>query len=175
MAADTSRQTLLPQDSQPNNPNSVRDTVSHNERRHTKRVASHSHNWLRFRKQTNSKGIRASEKISDRTPAMNLRCHRLKLWLVLLYTIVTSFSWIVTCILCYRPIRLATYRDQGTFTKKQYEDNDWWTRIARVTNSIVSLITIPVSSTVCAKAAVAYCQTPPSANDKGVECGRCLL
>ena len=79
MAVDTSRQTLLSQDSQPNNPDSVRDTLSHDERRHTKWVAFHSHNWLRFRKQTTSKGIRASEKTSDLTTALKLRYHRLKL------------------------------------------------------------------------------------------------
>ena len=109
-----------------------------------------------------------SQKTSDRVPAMKLKYHKLKLWLILIYTFGTCLSWTITCILCYRPMRVGSYVGQGIYTKKQYEENNWWTIIARVMNMTLSALTIPITSAICSKAAVAYCQTPPSAQENGL-------
>lgn len=120
----------------------------------------------RARRRTASNGYKKSEKISTRVSAMRLRYHRLKLWLILLYATITCFSRAVTCILCYRPIRLKTYIGQGLYTQKQYINNDWWTTVARVSKAIVSSLAILATSAICSKASVAYCETPPSADQK---------
>ena len=163
-----SQDSLLPRDSQRHDAGIVKITPDHCKRPLVNHAVFHRYTRLRARRRPAPDGSKKSEKISNRVPAMKLRYHRLKLWLILLYTAGTCFSWTVTCILCYRPIRLATYRDKGTYTKRQYEDNDWWTTVARITSAIVSAMTIPATSAICAKTAVAYCQTPPSANEKGL-------
>lgn len=166
-----SRETLLnplTPGSQQDDDVTVRYTSSHDKPSLTKRPVFLCWSRPRVRKRSTSDGYKESEKPSARVPAMKLRYHRLKLWLVLIYTVATCFSWTVTCMLCYRPVRLGSYEGQGSYTKKQYEDNTWWTAMARATNSILSALTIPVTSAICSKAAVAYCQTPPSANVKGL-------
>ena len=136
--------------------------------RQRKRFTFYRHTRPKARRRSVSGKLKENEIVSDRIPGMRLRYHKLKLWLGLIYSIVTLFSWTITCILCYRPIRMATYHDQGTHTRKQYEDNNWWTTTARVSGAIVSAVTISLTSAICAKAAVAYCQTPPDANKKGL-------
>ena len=98
-------------------------------------------------------------------PETRLHYHSLIVWLALSYGIASLFSWTVICILCYKPlISSASYYDKtGTRTRKEFGNNDWWTKVARVTSNLVALATIPVTSAICAKAAVVYCQIAPGA------------
>ena len=123
----------------------------------------------RSRKRRAQHASNKKQKSIKDAPSRRLRHEMLVLGLVLLYTMANLFSWTVTCILCYKPLEFATYDDRtGTYTRKQYEDNDWWTRIVRTTNAIVAVTTVPVTSAVCAKAAVIYCQTPSGTRRPGL-------
>lgn len=107
--------------------------------------------------------VRAIQKIKEERKrprkARELQRHRLGLWLVLVYSVSTIFTWTITCVLCYRPVTLPTYYDPGSdYTRAQYDSNDRWRRLTRVTSALVGSVTIPVTSAVCAKAAVVYCQ-----------------
>ncbi|KAM0796359.1 hypothetical protein BDR22DRAFT_976251 [Usnea florida] len=85
--------------------------------------------------------------------------HRLALLLILLYAFVAIFSWTITCILCYRPIGVPTYFDQsGKYTRSLYETSDNWRKAASIGLSVLGVISIPVTSAICEKAATVYCQ-----------------
>ena len=85
--------------------------------------------------------------------------HSLALLLILLYAFVAIFSWTITCILCYRPIGVPTYFDQsGNYTRSHYETSDNWRKAANVGLSVLGVISIPVTSAICEKAATVYCQ-----------------
>lgn len=104
-------------------------------------------------KQKNMKELKRLRK------ARELQRHNLGLWLVLLYSVSTILTWVVTCLLCYRPVNLPTYYDPNSdFTREQYDSNDRWRKLTRVTSALIGSVTIPVTSAICAKAAVVYCQ-----------------
>ena len=101
----------------------------------------------------------AKERLTRDGVAGEARKHRLALWLILLYAFVAILSWTITCILCYRPIGVPTYFDQfGNYTRSHYETTDNWRKAASVGLSILGVISIPVTSAICAKAATVYCQ-----------------
>jgi len=88
-----------------------------------------------------------------------LRKHRCGLWLASSYCVVMLVTWTVTCVLCYKPINFATYHDhQGVYNKRQYEVNEWARRLAKTLMSLLGAVSIPISSSVCAKFAAVYCQ-----------------
>lgn len=91
--------------------------------------------------------------------AGGLKKHTLALLLVLLYAFVAILSWSITCVLAYQPIGVPTYFDQsGNYSRSHYETTDNWRKAASVGQSIVGVISIPVTSAVCAHAVVVYCQ-----------------
>ena len=64
-----------------------------------------------------------------------------------------------TCLLSYQPIGVPTYFDQsGKYSESQYETTEDWHKAARVGQSIGGVISIPVTSAICAKALADYCQ-----------------
>ena len=88
-----------------------------------------------------------------------LKKRRHGLWLGLSFSSITMTTWTITCILCCRPINFLTYYDhEGRYTKRQYEQNDWVRKVVKTVLSILSAGSIPVTSSVCTKAAAAYCQ-----------------
>ena len=96
-----------------------------------------------------------------------LQRHSLGLWLVLVYSILTAFTWIITCVLCYRPVTIPTYYDPDSdYTRAQYDNNDLWRRGAKVASALIGSVTIPVTSAICAKAAVVYCQKSSSPHNQ---------
>ncbi|KAI9880351.1 MAG: hypothetical protein M1830_003962 [Pleopsidium flavum] len=110
------------------------------------------------------------------SPGRRLECRSLALWLVSLYTAVILVSWTLTCLLSFRPIEFAPYLDtRGSRTPQQYEMNDRWRKAARTMNSIMTTITISITSSVCAKAAVIYAQQHPGAKRKAKMTMRQLL
>ena len=101
----------------------------------------------------------AEEQLTRDGIAGEAKKHRLALWLILLYAFVAILSWTITCILCYRPIGVPTYFDQfGNYTRSHYETTDNWRKAASIGLSVLGVISIPVTSAICAKAATVYCQ-----------------
>ena len=99
--------------------------------------------------------------------ARKLQRHSLGLWLVLVYSVLTAFTWIITCVLCYRPVTIPTYYDPDSdYTRAQYDNNDLWRRGAKVASALISTVTIPVTSAICAKTAVVYCQKSSSPHNQ---------
>ena len=93
------------------------------------------------------------------TAVRGLQTRRIGLWLALSFSTVTVITWTITCIQCYKPINFATYYDQkGTFTKSHYEINEWIRKVAKTAMSLLAAVSIPITSSVCAKAAAVYCQ-----------------
>lgn len=90
--------------------------------------------------------------------------------LVLIYAMLAVFAWTVSCVLAYTPIRGNSYsintRDRhytettqsANYFNQLYLDNEAWYRAARIIQSIVTVLTIPLTSTVCGRAAVAFVQ-----------------
>ena len=101
----------------------------------------------------------AKERLIRDGVAGEAKKHRLALLLILLYAFVAILPWTITCILCYRPIGVPTYFDQyGHYTRSHYETSDNWRKAANIGLSILGVISIPVTSAICAKAATVYCQ-----------------
>ena len=97
--------------------------------------------------------------------AMELKKHTLALSLILIYAFIAILSWFITCVLSFQPIGVPTYFDQsGNHSKSHYETTDNWRKAARVGQSIVGVISIPVTSAICAKAVAIYCQRKSDAN-----------
>ena len=91
--------------------------------------------------------------------ARELKKHTLALYLILVYAFIAILSWSITCVLSFKPIGVPTYFDQsGNYSQSHYETTDNWRKAASVGQSIVGVISIPVTSAICAKAVAVYCQ-----------------
>lgn len=90
--------------------------------------------------------------------------------LLFLYAIIAVPSWTIICWLSYRPIGISAYDDthNALFTSfADWNHSDRCRRAANVGLSIIAAVGIPVTSAICAKATVIYCQMksngkPPS-------------
>ncbi|KAI9373941.1 hypothetical protein BJX61DRAFT_551929 [Aspergillus egyptiacus] len=86
--------------------------------------------------------------------------------LALFYAALMLPSWIITCILTSRPIPTDSYDSISGYHRtwpgpKQYSlylQNERWYHAARVLQSIASVLVLPLTSAVCASAAVIYMQ-----------------
>lgn len=113
----------------------------------------------------------ATKQASKSTSSTTLHRSAYVLILVLLYSGLALFAWVVTCILTHRPITAKHY-GAWIFNKENdgygwtgagyinslYVKNENWYRTARVLQSIVSVLTIPLTSAVCSSAAVIFVQ-----------------
>ena len=77
------------------------------------------------------------------------------LWLA--YTTLLVVPWILTIVLNYRPLGLASYINEDAFAQSYFNNQDA-VRAIQVLNSVVSLMTVPVLSLMLAYGAVAYTQ-----------------
>lgn len=85
--------------------------------------------------------------------------HTLAIWLILIYAFIAILSWTITCLLTYQPTDVPTYFDQyGNHSRSHYQLTDRWRKAAGVGQTIVGVISIPVTSAICAKVAAVYCQ-----------------
>jgi hypothetical protein len=105
----------------------------------------------------------------------------LPLTLSIFYTLLMLFFWVVTAILCLRPIKGSGWYDSYSFFEPCYfQDgvsrwgflckerigdiglevtvNDRWRRMARMIGSILSVAAVPISSAICSRGAVVYLQ-----------------
>ncbi|KAJ5175919.1 uncharacterized protein N7482_001796 [Penicillium canariense] len=106
-------------------------------------------------------------------PSVPLRRTVYPVFLVLLYSGAALYAWVIICILTHRPIGGIGYGlDQlnstlahphlGISVPKYLNDffdkSERYLRAARVVQSLVSVVTIPLTSAVCSQAAVVYTQ-----------------
>ncbi|KAJ5610595.1 hypothetical protein N7510_007314 [Penicillium lagena] len=106
-------------------------------------------------------------------PSVPLQRTVYPVFLVLLYSGAALYAWVVICILTHRPIGGVGYGlDQLNSTlanphleftvpeylNKFFNKSERYLRAARVVQSLVSVVTIPLTSAVCSQAAVVYVQ-----------------
>ena len=85
--------------------------------------------------------------------------HTMPLWLASAFAIASIFIWAITCTLSYKPVQFETYSDTiGQFSRDQFERNDQWRRVPRVGLQVLGTLSIPLTSAICARAVVVYCQ-----------------
>lgn len=107
----------------------------------------------------------------EATPSATLHRSGYILFLTLIYICLAIFSWVVTCYLSFRPITAKHYgawiwnndNDGYGWTSYKYlmslyRKNQRWYHAARVIQSIVGVLTIPLTSAVCSSAAVIFIQ-----------------
>lgn len=103
------------------------------------------------------------------SPSTTLHRSPYILFLVLIYTFLILFAWVITCILVSRPITTGHYGiymgndstggyPSAVGSHTLYVDNEHWYRAVRVIQAIVSTLTIPLASAVCSAGAVVFTQ-----------------
>ncbi|CAG8127186.1 unnamed protein product [Penicillium salamii] len=118
----------------------------------------------------------STEKNAPKQPVAEISRSKWVLWLVGFYTTLVLFSWIMVCLLNYRPVTIASYQKypnnaapnpyrttwQGSISSQpmraKYVHNERWYKAVQVLQSIVGVLTIPVTSAVCSSAVVVYLQ-----------------
>lgn len=114
----------------------------------------------------------------QKIPSDVLRRNPYIVLLTLSYAAIALFSWVVQCILSYRPIGVpgGSYTvdyhgsevDVGTMPRsKLFSLSERYLRAAKVLQPIASILTIPLTSMVCSCAAVAFLQRQPSGGRQG--------
>jgi hypothetical protein len=100
------------------------------------------------------------------TETTKLKRSYFALVLFLCYAILALFSWTAICVLSVRPFGASLYGHNGfdssftydTALQNIYVKSQRIYKVAGVINSILAVITIPLASTICARAAVIYSQ-----------------
>ena len=111
---------------------------------------------------THSNSLR--ERTSSNPPPEKLFRQYYMLVLVSLYSCLSIFAWVILCIQNYRPITTQTYRhvphadDVKGKLAAQMKSNAEWFLMVKVLIAIKNTLIIPLTSTVCASAAVIYVQ-----------------
>ena len=101
----------------------------------------------------------ARKGLDEKGVAGELQKHSLALWLIFIYASIAVASWAITCRLTHKPIQVPGYFDQtGSYTREQYQKSNNWRRVAKLGQSIASVLGIPITSAICTEAAVVYCQ-----------------
>ncbi|KAK2814064.1 hypothetical protein FQN50_000468 [Emmonsiellopsis sp. PD_5] len=104
-------------------------------------------------------------------PSSTLHRSFYALSLVVLYSALALASWIVIVLLVFRPISAKSYgpwkggKYPSTTFPPNYAASESWFRAARVLQSIVNVMTIPVASAACASAAVVFAQVGKDSHD----------
>lgn len=98
------------------------------------------------------------------------------IWMVLIYAILALTAWILICLLTFKPLTTEYYgfdtRQRGLYKIRgvdgwfawiqephtQYVKSEEIYRIARTMQAVVSVLTIPLTSSVCSAAAVIFTQ-----------------
>ncbi|KAK3644005.1 hypothetical protein LTR56_009857 [Elasticomyces elasticus] len=121
------------------------------------------------------------EEEKARIPTAKLRRSGYILLFVLLYSVLAVLAWTILCILTKCPLTTKHYgvdfdTPDGTVgtggyswrgpwaTHSFYTKNEAWLQAAQVMRSIAAVLTIPLTSAVCSKAAVAFLQQRTNSN-----------
>lgn len=112
-------------------------------------------------------------KEQTRRPYVVLRRYRFFPLLVICYVAVAATAWVLLCIMTRRPIGGRTYgpdfdrNDYDTYPTAPYLDSEYkdvfvrnerYLRAVRILQSGIAVLTIPVTSAVCSRAAVLFAQ-----------------
>lgn len=85
-------------------------------------------------------------------------------WIAFFYSSIAVVSWTLICILSHRPLTATTYafsNDLNIFASDKHSDyvaSERWYQAMRVVQSVVGVLTIPITSAVCSSAAAAFVQ-----------------
>ena len=96
--------------------------------------------------------------------SFRIRRSRYGLFLAVIYAAFALSSWIITCWLSYRPIGAKDYMQKPKYysdaeeTHALYTKSERWFHAARVLQAITAILTLPLTSGICATAAVIYMQ-----------------
>lgn len=104
----------------------------------------------------------------DEQPTVRYR--KTPAWLVGSYLTILVVPWILTCILDERPLTSSTYYDQrGRVDNTQYLS--FWGLLSFINalNSISGILTVPITTTVLAYAAVTYSQKRKDSQKLSIE------
>ena len=97
-----------------------------------------------------------------RSANINMRQRPYMLIVVSLYTTLTVAAWALLCILCERPLTAKSYdvpeNIDSISAPQRFLTNKNWFRATKILLAITNTLIIPLTSTVCAGAAVAYIQ-----------------
>lgn len=90
-------------------------------------------------------------------------------FLVLGYASIALSAWVVECILIYKPIGARSYdfKEYVSDISEIFSKSDRYLRSARTLQSVASVLTIPLTSTICSCAAVAFLQRQPKRGRQG--------
>ena len=109
-----------------------------------------------------------AQELRTQTPKATVHGSSFVFYIVVFYATLVLFSWVVICTLSYRPITTGSYswvegsKDSQFVVTEQvqakYRQNENWYKAAQVIQSIASVLTIPLTSTICSRAAVVYLQ-----------------
>lgn len=105
-------------------------------------------------------------------PATQIHGSGYVIWLVLFYSGLVLSSWTIICTITYHPIKGKHYNawapdfdddswgssKNATELQAMYRRNERWYKAAQVIQSVVAVLTIPLTSAVCSSAAVVYLQ-----------------
>jgi hypothetical protein len=98
------------------------------------------------------------------TPAMTLHKSSYILYIVVIYASLALTAWILICILTFRPLTTARYGYNALESRPDklpanYDKSEAIHRAARIVQSIVTVLAIPLTSAVCSAAAVIFAQS----------------
>ncbi|KAH6017010.1 hypothetical protein HBI82_111500 [Parastagonospora nodorum] len=85
-----------------------------------------------------------------------LKYHKLAMFLLIFYIPLIIIPWALTCVMAKRPLSASSYYNQHGLSDLDIDRIEKWAISVNVLNSIGSLITIPVLSTLIAQVAVVY-------------------
>lgn len=103
-------------------------------------------------------------KSDDIPPSDTLRRAPHIVFLTLCYAAISVYAWVVLCILSYKPIGAPSYTFKSNETFSYIDSpgvfarSERYLRAVRFLQSVVSVLTIPLTSMVCSYAAVVFLQ-----------------
>ncbi|RJE26739.1 hypothetical protein PHISCL_00970 [Aspergillus sclerotialis] len=111
----------------------------------------------------------------DKPLTQTLQRSSLTIWIVVLYSALAIFSWVIIVYLVFHPITNSHLRYHGSQTGRfligpdeinhLYAQNEQWVQTARVLMSFAGVLSIPVASATCAGAAPVYSQRRAKSRD----------
>ncbi|KAK4554813.1 hypothetical protein LTR86_007961 [Recurvomyces mirabilis] len=120
----------------------------------------------RFEEATRSTSGRDENQAAQPSSTTSLKRSTYILWIVGAYAVLSVVSWTIITLLTIRPLTGTQYGYLSTaylfwkndFHKPDYAANEKWYQAMRVIQSIVAVLTLPVTSAVCSQAAVTFSQ-----------------
>ncbi len=108
---------------------------------------------------TRSESNVGAEAVISKPVIPTLRYRWRAVYLLLFYVPLLVIPWILTCVLMVRPLNVQSYTNQASgLLLKELRAIESWVVAVQVLNSVATMVTIPIMSTLLAQAAVVYSQ-----------------